>query len=151
TATAGYGLASSLPAAPDCRQFTIGPSLALVQPSYNWYLQDDWKVTRSLTVNLGLRLEYQTPFKERYNHLAYFDPAGTEPVTGLKGILLPTTSSHRYPSNPYRNWAPRVGLAWTFLPNTVFRAGYGWFYAPGCGGIGSGPGDLGSGSSGVTA
>jgi hypothetical protein len=60
--------------------------------------------------------------------------------------LTPTTSSHRYPSIPQKNWAPRVGFAWTFLPGTVFRAGYGWFYAPGSGGIGSSPGDLGSGS-----
>ena len=133
--------------APDSGQFTVGPSLALLQTSYNWYLQDDWKVSRTLTLNLGVRFEYQTPFKERYNHLAYFDPSATEPVTGLKGVLLPTTSSHRYPSDPNNNWAPRVGLAWTFLPNTVFRAGYGLFYAPGSGGIGSSPGDLGSGSS----
>jgi hypothetical protein len=147
SATAGYGLASALLGTPDGGSFTIGPSLALLQTSYNWYLQDDWKVSRALTVNLGVRFEYQTPFKERYNHLAYFDPSATEPVTGLKGVLLPTTSSHRYPSNPERNWAPRVGLAWTFLPNTVFRAGYGLFFAPGSGGIGSSPGDLGSGSS----
>jgi outer membrane receptor protein involved in Fe transport len=147
SATAGYGLASALLGTPDGGSFTVGPSLALLQTSYNWYLQDDWKVSRTLTVNLGVRFEYQTPFKERYNQLAYFDPSATEPVTGLKGVLLPTTSSHRYPSNPDRNWAPRVGLAWTFLPNTVFRAGYGLFYAPGSGGIGSSPGDLGSGSS----
>ena len=147
SATAGYGLASAMLGAPDGGSFTVGPSLALLQTSYNWYLQDDWKVSRTLTVNLGVRFEYQTPFKERYNHLAYFDPSATEPVTGLKGVLLPTTSSHRYPSNPDKNWAPRVGLAWTFMPNTVFRAGYGLFYAPGSGGIGSSPGDLGSGSS----
>ncbi len=147
SATAGYGLASALLGAPDSGSFTVGPSLALLQTSYNWYLQDDWKVSRTLTLNLGVRFEYQTPFKERYNQLAYFDPSATEPVTGLKGVLLPTTSSHRYPSDPSKNWAPRVGLAWTFLPNTVFRAGYGLFYAPGSGGIGSSPGDLGSGSS----
>src|SRR5216683_1074675 len=147
SATAGYGLASALLGVPDSGQFTIGPSLALLQTSYNWYLNDDWKVSRTLNVSLGVRFEYQTPFKERYNHLAYFDPSATEPVTGLKGVLLPTTSSHRYPSNPNRNWGPRLGLAWTFLPNTVFRAGYGQFFAPGSGGIGSSPGDLGSGSS----
>jgi hypothetical protein len=146
-ANAGYGLASAMLGAPDSGQFTIGPSLALLQPSYNYYLQDDWKVFRNLTVNLGLRFEYQTPFKERYNQLAYFDPAGTEPVTGHKGVLTMTSASHRYPSNPNRNWAPRVGLAWTFLPRTVFRAGYGVFFAPGSGGVGSSPGDLGSGSS----
>jgi Carboxypeptidase regulatory-like domain/TonB dependent receptor len=146
-ATAGYGLASALLGVPDGGSFTVGPSLALLQTSYNWYLQDDWKVSRTLTLNLGVRFEYQTPFKERYNQLAYFDPAAKEPITGLNGVLLPTTSSHPYPSNPNRNWAPRVGLAWTFLPNTVFRAAYGIFYAPGSGGIGSSPGDLGSGSS----
>jgi hypothetical protein len=146
-ATAGYGLASALLGAPDSGQFTIGPSLAIIQPSYNWYLQDDWKVTRTLTLNLGFRFEHQTPFQERYNQLAYFDPDQTEPVTGLQGVLTMTSASHRYPSNPNYNWAPRVGLAWTFMPHSVLRAGYGIFYAPGSGGVGSSPGDLGSGSS----
>ncbi len=147
SATSGYGLATLLLGAPTGGSFTIGPSLALLQTSYNWYLQDDWKVSRNLTLNLGLRWEYQTPWNERYNHLSYFDPTATDPITGLKGLLVPTSSSHRYPSNTYKNnWAPRVGLAWTFRPNTVFRAAYGIFFAPGSGGIGSSPGDLGSGS-----
>jgi hypothetical protein len=147
SATAGYGLASAMLGAPDSGQFTVGPSLALLQPSNNFYLQDDWKVFRNLTINLGLRFEYQTPFKERYNQLAYFDPAAIEPVTGRTGVLTMTSASHRYPSNPNYNWAPRIGLAWTLYPATVFRAGYGIFYAPGSGGVGSSPGDLGSGSS----
>ncbi len=147
TATAGYGLASAMLGAPDSGQFTIGPSLALLQPSNNWYLQDDWKLRSNLTINLGMRFEYQTPFKERYNQLAYFDPSATEPVTGRTGLLTMTNANHRYPSNPNYNWAPRIGLAWTFLPQTVFRAGYGIFFAPGSGGVGSSPGDLGSGSS----
>ena len=151
SSTAGYGLASAMLGTPDSGQFTIGPSLALLQTSYNWYLQDDWKVSRTLTLNLGVRFEYQTPFKDRFNHLAYFDPNATEPVTGLKGVLTPTTASHRYPSDPNHNWAPRVGLVWNFMRDTVIRAGYGWFYAPGSGGIGSSPGDLGSGSETATS
>ena len=146
SATSGYGYASALLGSPDSGQFTIGPSLALLQKAYNWYVQDDWKVTRTLTINLGLRFEYETPYTERYNHLAYFDPNGTEPITGLKGVLTQVTPSHRYPSDPQHNWAPRLGLAWSFLPNTVFRAAYGIFYAPGSGGVGQSPGDLGSGS-----
>jgi hypothetical protein len=147
TATAGYGLASAMLGVPDSGQFTVGPSLALLQPSNNVYVQDDWKIRRNLTLNLGLRFEYQTPFQERYNQLAYFDPAATEPITGEKGVLTMTSAGRRYPSNPNYNWAPRIGLAWTFLPATVFRAGYGIFFAPGSGGVGSSPGDLGSGSS----
>ena len=146
SATSGYGYASALLGTPDGGSFTIGPSLALLQKAYNWYLQDDWKVTRTLTLNLGLRFEYETPYTDRYNHLAYFDTNGTDPITGLRGVLTQVTPSHRYPSDPQHNWAPRIGLAWNFLPNTVFRAAYGIFYAPGSGGVGQSPGDLGSGS-----
>ena len=146
SATSGYGFASALLGSPDAGQFTIGPSLALLQKVYTAYVQDDWKVTRTLTINLGYRFEYETPYKERYNHLGYFDPNGTDPITGLKGILTQVTPAHPYPSNPQYDSAPRVGLAWSFRPKTVFRAAYGIFYAPGSGGVGQSPGDLGSAS-----
>lgn len=147
SATAGYGLATLLLGAPTSGSFTVGPSLALLQKSYNGYVQDDWKVTRTLTLNLGVRYEYQSPWNERYNHLAYFDPSATDPITGKNGLLVPTDASDRYVSNPDKNnWAPRAGLAWTFAKDTVLRAGYGWFYSAGSGGIGSAPSDLGSGS-----
>ncbi len=144
---AGYGLATLLLGAPTGGQFTVGPALAASQRSYNIYIQDDWKVARNLTLNLGARWEYQTPYNERYNHLAYFNPTAMDPTTGLNGVLNFTSSSHRYQSNPNQSdIGPRVGLAYTFLSNTVFRAGYGIFYLPGSGGVGASPGDLGSGS-----
>jgi hypothetical protein len=147
SATAGYGVATLLLGAPTGGSFTVGPSLAASQKSYNVYLQDDWKITRNFTLNLGARWEYQTPYSERYNHLAYFDPNATDPITGLPGLLSFTNSSHRYQSDPNQtNIAPRVGLAYSVLPNTVLRAGYGIFYLPGSGGVGASPGDLGSGS-----
>jgi hypothetical protein len=150
SATAGYGLASFLLGQPDGGSFTVGPSLATLQKSYNWYLQDDWKVARNLTINLGVRFEYTTPWKDRYYHLDYFSATTPDPVTGTPGALVQTSPSHPYPSNSYYNWGPRVGLAYSFLPNTVFRAAYGLFYAPGAGGIGSSPGDFGSGSEATT-
>ena len=147
SATAGYGLATMLLGAPTGGSFTVGPSLAASQRSYNIYLQDDWKIARNLTLNLGARWEYQSPYNERYNHLAYFDPNAVDPITGLKGVLSFTNPNHRYQSNPNQtDIAPRVGLAYTFMRNTVFRAGYGMFYLPGSGGVGASPGDLGSGS-----
>jgi hypothetical protein len=145
--TSGYGLATLLLGAPTGGSFTVGPSLASSQKSYNTYVQDDWKVARNLTLNLGARWEYQTPFNERYNQLAYFNPNATDPVTGRQGVLQFTDNSHRYQSNPNQlDLAPRIGFAYTFLPKTVLRGGYGLFYLPGSGGIGASPGDLGSGS-----
>ena len=147
SATTGYGLATLLLGAPTGGSFTVGPSLAASQRSSNIYLQDDWKLARNLTLNIGLRWEYQTPYQERYNHLAYFNPAATDPITGLKGVLNFTSPSHPYQSNPNQtDIAPRVGFAYTFMKNTVFRGGYGLFYLPGSGGVGASPGDLGSGS-----
>ncbi len=146
---AGYGVATLLLGAPTGGTFTIGPALAASQRSYNWYLQDDWKVTRALTVNFGLRYEYQTPWSERFNNIAYFDPAAIDPLTKKAGILKPVSGSGdaRYISDPQRsNFAPRFGLAYTVNASTVIRAGYGWFFFPGSGGIGSSPSNLGSGS-----
>ncbi len=146
-ATSGFGVATLLLGAPTGGAFTLGPSLASSQKSYNAYLQDDWKVSRKLTLNLGLRYEYETPWTERYNHLAFFDPAAIDPLTKRAGVLRFLDNSNRYQSNPQNtNFAPRFGLAYNFMKNTVFRAGYGWFFLPGSGGIGASPGDLGSGS-----
>jgi hypothetical protein len=152
SATSGYGLATFLLGAPTGGQFTQGPALAASQKSFNWYLQDDWKVSRTLTLNLGVRWEYQTPWTERFNHLAYFDPNAVDPVTGRHGLLSFVNGSNRYPSTPQTtNFAPRFGLAYNFAKDTVFRAGYGWFYAPSSGGIGGSPGDLGSGAEAATS
>ncbi len=148
SSTAGYGVATFLLGAPTGGQFSSDPSLATSQRFYGWYVQDDWKVLRNLTLNLGLRYEYQTPWTDRFNQLGFFDPGFTDPVTGRKGLLRFTgrDGNPRYQSDPDRNnFAPRVGLAWQFWRKTVFRAGYGLFYFPGSGGVGAGASDLGSG------
>ena len=146
--TAGNGIATFLLGAPTGGSFSLDPSLAASQRFYGAYLQDDWKALRNLTLNLGVRWEYQTPWNDRFNQLGFFDPEAIDPVTGRKGVLRFTgrDGNSRYQSNPDRNnFAPRVGLAWQFRKNTVFRAGYGIFYFPGSGGIGAGASDLGSG------
>lgn len=147
-ATSGFGVATFLLGAPTGGQITSDPTLAASQKYHAWYFQDDWKLLRNLTLNLGIRWEYQTPWNDRFDQLAFFDPLATEPLTGQKGVLhfVGRDGNSRYQSDPdQNNFAPRAGLAWQFAKNTVLRVGYGLFYFPGSGGIGAGASDLGSG------
>ena len=146
--TSGFGVATFLLGAPTAGQITNDPTLAASQKYHAWYLQDDWKMFPSLTLNLGIRWEYQTPWMDRFDQLAFFDPDAIEPLTGQKGVLkfVGRDGNSRFQSNPDKNnFAPRLGLAWEFMTDTVLRAGYGLFYFPGSGGIGAGASDLGSG------
>jgi len=74
SATAGYGLASALLGSPDGGQFTIGPSLALLQTSYNWYLNDDWKITRTFSLSLGVRFAIPDAFQRALQSSRLFRP-----------------------------------------------------------------------------
>ncbi len=148
SSTAGFGIATFLLGLPTGGSISADPSLAASQRFYAGYLQDDWKLRRGLTLNLGVRWEYQTPWTDRFDQLGFFDPQFTDPVTGQKGLLRFTgrDGNSRYQSDPDKNnIAPRVGLAWQFHRKAVFRAGYGLFYFPGSGGVGAGASDLGGG------
>ncbi|MBI3680329.1 MAG: TonB-dependent receptor, partial [Acidobacteria bacterium] len=148
SATAGHGVATMLLGVPTGGSFTDDPSLATSQRYYAWYVQDDWRIHRRLTLNLGMRWEYQAPWTDRFDQLGYFDPGFADPLTKQKGLLRFTgrDGNSRLQTDPDRNnFAPRIGLAWQVESKTIVRAGYGLFYFPGSGGIGAGASDLGSG------
>ena len=85
------------------------------------YVQDDFRLRPNLTLNIGARWEYATPRWERDNVLSNFDPSTNTILKAKDGGIYERTLV-----NPDRNnFAPRVGLAWTIMPNTVFRGGYG--------------------------
>jgi hypothetical protein len=87
------------------------------------YVQDDFKVSQKLTLNLGLRYEYVTPYWEANNQLTNLDPAG-KVITSKSGGIY-----DRALVNPDRNnFAPRIGIAYSLSPRTVIRSGYGISY-----------------------
>ncbi len=99
--------------------------------SYMFYFQDDWKVTPSLTVNLGLRYELTSPMWERFNKLntINLDPArpdfGQFTYAGEKGDGW---SERALINTDTNNWGPRVGLAYQLTRKLTLRAGAGIFY-----------------------
>jgi hypothetical protein len=94
------------------------------QRLYFLYFQDDFRFNSKLTLNLGLRWEYATPRWERDNVLSNFDPSSNSMIKAKGGGMYERTLV-----NPdYKNWAPRVGMAYSFTPKSVFRSGYGISY-----------------------
>jgi hypothetical protein len=88
------------------------------------YLQDDWKVSPKLTLNLGLRYEFATPQYEGTNRIANFDPSGPRLIQASSGGVYQRALVH-----PDRNnFAPRVGVAYSVTDRTVIRSGYGVSY-----------------------
>jgi hypothetical protein len=147
TTTAGLGFATFLLGAPTGGQITGDPRFNASQKYVALYLQDDWKLRNRVTLNLGVRYEYQTPWLEQDDQLTFFDADASDPLTGRKGVVrLVGRDGSRYQTRPDRNnIAPRLGAAWHVTKSTVLRSAYGIVYYPGSGGIGSAPSDLGGG------
>jgi hypothetical protein len=91
--------------------------------SHQLYLQDDWKVSPKLTLNVGVRWSYETPFQTKYGQNAQFDPTVNDPLTGKLGAI--THSTGALARGDTNNFAPRIGVAWSFRPKWVFRGAFG--------------------------
>jgi hypothetical protein len=111
---------------------------------WDLYAQDEWKLGSNLTLNLGVRYEYVSPFTELNDRIANLDIAPefiVNPNFSSPNAVLPvlpggTGPNHgAYPAGLVRpdrnNFAPRIGIAWKALPKTVVRAGYGINYNTG--------------------
>jgi len=101
---------------------TGNPTTQVHNWAYAAFVQDDWRLTRSLTVNFGLRYEFNTPVAEAHNLLGNFDPNLGLVQVG-KQISSPYNANHT-------NFAPRAGFAWDTngKGTTVVRAGGGLVY-----------------------
>jgi len=94
------------------------------QRMHFFYVQDDFKVSPKLTVNMGVRYEFATPQWERDNILSNFDPNGPRLIQAKNGSIYDRALVH-----PDRNnFAPRLGLAYNLASKTVVRSGFGVSY-----------------------
>ncbi len=88
------------------------------------YIQDDFKVNQKLTLNLGLRYEFGTPYYEANNRLSNYDPVTNSILLAKDGSLY-----NRSLVDPdYNNFGPRLGFAYNIFDKTVIRGGYGLGY-----------------------
>ena len=110
----------------------------LTQNMHNIYAQDDWHVLPNLTLNVGLRWEYGSPYADLYNRISNFDPGTQTVLTTTPGAvagngITPYSGGGTYGKtlvNPdFTDFGPRVGFAYAVDPKTAIRGGFGISYA----------------------
>jgi hypothetical protein len=147
----GDGVASWLLGMPGTgTRITTANFISSQKSAYAGYIQDDWKVARKLTLNLGVRYELFSPIGEKFGRQSGFEyakdirkqmtlvipkgPNQDAPLPPNFGPLFPQVAVERGVVDKYlikwdkTNIAPRFGIAWEALNRMVIRAGYGMFY-----------------------
>jgi hypothetical protein len=100
------------------------------------YLQDDYRITQKLTLNAGVRWEYDGPYAEVNNQMYSFNPNQVDPTTGKMGAIEfagYNGAPHNLVGSYWMGFLPRVGFSYHAFANTVVRGGYGIYELPGIG------------------
>lgn len=126
----GSGLASYLLGAGDIRAGENAVLMALSAKYLAFYNQSDWRVNKRLTMNFGLRWDIQPSPTERYNRASSFSYQGTTANTPGR-LYFPGVSGDRgLYRTPWRDFGPRIGLAYRLDDKTVLRSGFGLNFLP---------------------
>jgi hypothetical protein len=135
----GYAYASFLVGAANSGSFTqsavpeTGARFRPISP----YVQDDWKVTSRLTVNMGMRWDYYPSYREVHDRLSWMSPSVINPLVNYPGALVfaghgnGTCNCNTNVRANYKNFGPRLGFAFQSDPRTVWRGSYGVFFTHG--------------------
>ena len=133
-ATSGSDFASFLLGVASGGGFRYPDDTAFFWPYYAWYVQDDYKVSKKLTVNLGLRYEIPVPKQERHLHNSNFCPTCPNPAAGnLLGAVVyagVNGQPERFGETRMNAFGPRLGVAYQLTSKTVLRAGGSIYYQP---------------------
>ena len=145
----GFSFASMMLGLPASGDINHDPKVISTSNYGAIFAQDDWKVTRKLTLNLGLRYDFEIPRVEKNNQMSYWNASAKSPlgaVTPAPGVncpncgnllgqmvLVATSASHygRHQGPTQLNdWGPRIGLAYNPTTKLVIRSGFGLVYQP---------------------
>ncbi|MDZ7639971.1 MAG: TonB-dependent receptor [Bryobacterales bacterium] len=153
-APTGQDFASFLLGLPAGGQIRVNDSSAEQSSTFSLYFQDDWRITPKLTINAGIRWDYDAPITERFNRsVRQFDFDSQNPVAAAAIAKYAASPIPELPVSQFRvmggltfagaqsqprslwqpdrnNLAPRIGIAWTPFRRTVVRMGYGVFFVP---------------------
>jgi len=137
TASGGDAFASFLLGYPSTGSIVYATPAHYLIDYFAGYAQDEFRVSSKLTVNYGIRYEYEPGVREADNRFTVgFDPDATFPVQvsgmTLKGGLM-YAGENGYPTTQgeaLNGWAPRGGFAWSLSDKNVIRGGYGFYWAP---------------------
>ncbi len=118
----------------DSGSINVTQSVADKSKETGFYVQDDWRATKKLTLNLGIRYEWSSPYTERHNNTQFSDFTGDSGISvpGISGNLIGTTifasSKKRAAPTDWNNIAPRLGFAYLVNDKLVVRGGAGVYY-----------------------
>jgi hypothetical protein len=115
----------------------VSESVADKSAETGFYVQDDWRATSKLTVNLGVRYQWDTPYTERHNNTQFSDFTGDSGISvvgypgTLKGTTIFASSKMRNLPTDYSDIGPRLGFAYLVNEKTVIRGGAGVYFGYG--------------------
>jgi hypothetical protein len=135
----GDGLASALLGFGSGGAVTVDYPTCQMSGYAGVYINDDWRVSRKLTVNVGLRWDADIPRTDRFNRINWLDLSAPAPIANnpqvkavfpnLRGLMQFATPDNRTPYNgDWNNVQPRLGIAYAINNKTSIRAAYGMFY-----------------------
>jgi hypothetical protein len=128
TSGTGNAIASMLVGYPanTARDFFLPGTAHVNTNEYNFFVTDNWRATQKLSVNVGIHYEVDSPFSDSHSNWVNFNPANAAiEIANQNGV----SHTANWMSD-YTSVGPRIGIAYTADPKTVFRVGYGIFYDP---------------------
>jgi len=130
----GFGFASYLLGIVDSASYSDYYNIVNRRRYYGAFIQDDFKVSSRLTLNIGMRWEYQPPFTEANGIISSWDTNAIDPLSGLRGAYTfggkcqVCTGKQSYGSRTLQDFGPRFGFAWRPMDKWTVRGGYGIYY-----------------------